>query len=53
LTIGEAEFATWGWRVPFIAFIALLGISVWIRLLVTGFFLPETKDRPLDEQYQD
>jgi MFS family permease len=53
LTIGEAEFATWGWRVPFITFIALLGISVWIRLLVTGFFLPETKDRPLDEQYQD
>ena len=54
LTIGEAEFATWGWRVPFIASIALLGISVWIRLLVTGFFfLPENKDRPLDEQYQD
>jgi hypothetical protein len=30
--IGEAEFADWGWRVPFIVSIALLGISVWIRL---------------------
>ena len=30
--IGEAEFAAWGWRVPFIVSIALLAISVWIRL---------------------
>ena len=30
--VGEAEFADWGWRVPFIVSIALLGISVWIRL---------------------
>ncbi len=30
--IGEAEFAAWGWRVPFGVSIVLLGVSVWIRL---------------------
>jgi hypothetical protein len=30
--IGEAEFANWGWRVPFLLSIALLAVSVWIRL---------------------
>ena len=30
--IGEAEFAEWGWRVPFLVSILLLAISVWIRL---------------------
>jgi len=30
--LGEAEFAAWGWRVPFLLSIILLGISVWIRL---------------------
>lgn len=30
--IGEKDFADWGWRVPFIVSILLLGISVWIRL---------------------
>ena len=29
---GEEAFAAWGWRVPFIVSIALLAISVWIRL---------------------
>jgi len=29
---GEAEFAEWGWRVPFIVSILLLAISVWIRM---------------------
>jgi MFS family permease len=27
-----AEFAGWGWRVPFLVSIVLLGISLWIRL---------------------
>jgi len=30
--LGEKEFGEWGWRVPFIVSIMLLGISVWIRL---------------------
>ena len=30
--VGEQNFAAWGWRVPFLVSIALLGISVWIRL---------------------
>ena len=30
--VGEAEFAKWGWRIPFLLSIFLLGISVWIRL---------------------
>ncbi|GAP35838.1 MFS transporter [Piscinibacter sakaiensis] len=29
---GEDDFAAWGWRIPFIVSIALLAISVWIRL---------------------
>ena len=30
--IGEEAFADWGWRIPFLVSIVLLGISVWIRL---------------------
>jgi MFS family permease len=30
--LGEAAFADWGWRVPFILSILLLAVSVWIRL---------------------
>ena len=30
--IGEAEFAEWGWRIPFLVSILLLGVSVYIRL---------------------
>ena len=30
--IGEADFASWGWRIPFLVSVLLLGISVWIRL---------------------
>ncbi|MCK6426779.1 MAG: MFS transporter [Burkholderiaceae bacterium] len=30
--LGEAAFADWGWRLPFLLSIVLLGVSVWIRL---------------------
>src|SRR6202011_905664 len=30
--IGEDEFAKWGWRIPFLVSVILLGVSVWIRL---------------------
>jgi MFS family permease len=29
---GRREFAAWGWRIPFLVSVLLLGISVWIRL---------------------
>jgi MFS family permease len=30
--LGEKEFGDWGWRIPFLVSIFLLGVSVWIRL---------------------
>lgn len=30
--LGEPAFADWGWRIPFLVSVALLGVSVWIRL---------------------
>ena len=29
--LGEEAFAEWGWRIPFLISILLLGISLWIR----------------------
>ena len=30
-TLGEEEFSAWGWRVPFLISILLVGLSLWIR----------------------
>ncbi|KIZ36820.1 MULTISPECIES: MFS transporter [Rhodopseudomonas] len=30
--LGEPAFAAWGWRIPFLVSVVLLGVSVWIRL---------------------
>jgi MFS family permease len=32
LSLGDDAFNDWGWRVPFLASIFLLGVSIWIRL---------------------
>ncbi len=32
LAVGEEEFAAWGWRIPFLVSVLLLGVSVWIRM---------------------
>ena len=32
LAVGNDAFRTWGWRIPFLVSVALLGISVWIRM---------------------
>ena len=30
--LGEEEFFAWGWRIPFLVSVGLLGISIWFRL---------------------
>nr|WP_315393346.1 MFS transporter [uncultured Duganella sp.] len=32
VSVGEEAFNAWGWRVPFLVSVLLLGVSVWIRL---------------------
>ncbi|WP_434212521.1 MFS transporter [[Pseudomonas] boreopolis] len=32
LSLGTEAFEAWGWRIPFLGSIVLLGVSVWIRL---------------------
>jgi MFS family permease len=30
--VGEVEFGEWGWRIPFLLSIVLLGVTIWIQL---------------------
>ncbi|MBC2670341.1 MFS transporter [Novosphingobium piscinae] len=32
LTLTEADFAAWGWRIPFLASAALVAVGLWVRL---------------------
>lgn len=32
--LGEADFRAWGWRIPFLLSVILLGISVWICMQI-------------------
>ncbi|MFQ8430720.1 MFS transporter [Amaricoccus sp. W119] len=34
LSMSAEDFASWGWRIPFLISIVLLAISVWIRLML-------------------
>jgi len=43
--IGEEAFAAWGWRIPFLASILLLGVSLWIRL--------QLNESPVYQQMKD
>ncbi|MEO6361306.1 MAG: MFS transporter [Sphingomicrobium sp.] len=43
--IGEEAFASWGWRIPFLASILLLGVSLWIRL--------QLNESPVYQQMKD
>ena len=34
LGLSEADFAAWGWRIPFLASALLVGVGLWVRLKV-------------------
>jgi MFS family permease len=33
-TLSEADFAAWGWRIPFLASAVLVGVGLWVRLRI-------------------
>lgn len=34
LKLSEADFVTWGWRIPFLASAILIGLGLWVRLKI-------------------
>ncbi|MFP3344839.1 MFS transporter, partial [Halomonas sp. SIMBA_159] len=32
---GESNFTSWGWRIPFLLSVVLVGVSVWIRMMLS------------------
>jgi metabolite-proton symporter len=34
-TLSDADFVAWGWRIPFLASAALVGVGLWVRLSLT------------------
>jgi len=34
LSLSEADFAAWGWRIPFLASALLVGIGLWVRVKI-------------------
>jgi MFS family permease len=44
-SLGNEAFDDWGWRIPFIVSIVLLGVSVWIRM--------QLHESPLFQQMKD
>jgi metabolite-proton symporter len=34
-TLSDADFLAWGWRIPFLASAALVGVGLWVRLSLT------------------
>jgi MFS family permease len=58
LSMDTASFDAWGWRIPFLVSIVLLGVSVWIRLKLNESPLfakmkaeGKTSKRPLTESF--
>ncbi|WP_082439115.1 MULTISPECIES: MFS transporter [unclassified Sphingomonas] len=35
LTLSEADFLAWGWRLPFLFSVALVGLGLWVRVKLT------------------
>lgn len=33
-TLSEADFVAWGWRLPFLASVLLVGVGLWVRLRI-------------------
>src|SRR5881227_1081919 len=60
ITLGTPAFEAWGWRIPFLVSLVLLGVSVWIRLKLNESPLfqamkaeGKTSKKPLTESFAE